>query len=333
MIGAETPIHDSIFNRLYNIIWTVIIAQAVLGFIIVAFFQEYNPVQTARLYAKHQKKHTLIIGYNHLSARIVVYLRKNHRPFVIIEDNDKAIDELIHEEEAIVIGDPMDDKNLNDAQVKKCKEAFILTDKSRTTIICAEKIRAANPTCKLYLKLFEKEFNSYLNAPPFNALTFSNSKWALKSVGEWVKDETGTTLVLGSNHLSRRVTEYLAYDLHRSVIMMDSKIDTDMYRDNPKVKVIKDDVNRVDCLEEHINFNEINQIFFCWNENESTADSLYISMELKRRFPTLKIYVRIFQDELGLILEKVGIIPFSITKSGFKMLQKEVHPTSAIYEK
>jgi hypothetical protein len=307
--------------------------ESFLGFIIVAFFQEYNPVQTARLYAKHQKNHTLIIGYNHLSARIVDYLRKKHRAFVVIEDNEKAVDELIHDEEAIIIGDPIDDKNLIDARVKKCKEAFIMTDNSRLTIICAEKIRAMNPTCQLYLKLFEQEFNSYLNSSPFNAMTFSNSKWALKTVNEWVKDESGPTLVLGSNHLSRRITEFLAYDLQRSVIWMDDKIDTDIYRDNPKVKIIKDDINRVDCLEEHINFNEINQIFFCWKENETTADSLYLSMELKRRFPTLKIYVRIFQDELGLILEKVGIIPFSITKSGFKMLQKEVHPTSSIYEK
>jgi hypothetical protein len=190
-----------------------------------------------------------------------------------------------------------------------------------------------NKNAKLYLKLYPVEYDNYLKGAPFNAFTFSNSKWAMSTVNEWTQNDTGKSILLGSNHLAKRICDYLLNIQHRFVYWIDQNSDSVLFQNNPNIKRIMEDVDRVENLEKFINFNEITQVFVCWNEGETNADIMNMSMEIKRRFPQIKVYVRIFEDELAPILERVGILPFSTTRKAFKMLQKEVSPDSAIYEK
>ncbi len=71
---------------LFGIVISVFLLQAV---------QQYNPQEACRMLAKEMKDHAVVIGYTHLGQRIVDYLRQAKRPYVLIDRDPTAVDDLV----------------------------------------------------------------------------------------------------------------------------------------------------------------------------------------------------------------------------------------------
>ncbi|MFW9950190.1 MAG: NAD-binding protein, partial [Candidatus Thorarchaeota archaeon] len=132
------------FINFYILVWPILLEVIVFGFIMGELLEKYNPIITSRILAKHKRNHTVIIGYQHLSERIVDYCIDNKKRFCVIEDDEELVEDLITSGYPVVIGDPTEMYNLKDANIKRAKEVFINTDNARVAIICTEKTRHLN---------------------------------------------------------------------------------------------------------------------------------------------------------------------------------------------
>ncbi|UYP43849.1 hypothetical protein NEF87_000134 [Candidatus Lokiarchaeum ossiferum] len=331
--GIRNSNNHSDMAGLYNLVWPVLLETIILGFIFGALFKKYNPVITSQILAKHQRNHTIVIGSTHLGERIIEYLQLNNKNFVLIEREDNKVENLINSSAPVVIGDATDDEILIDASISKAKEVFITINDARDSIVICNKIRDINKDCALYVRLFGDYYYKYLAQEPINAFSFSTSKWAMSSIKEWSQGETGKTLVLGRDNLSQRIAEYLGKDQSRPTVIMDEHIDSDLYDEESAINAISDSANRLRFIEDHINLNEVTQIFIVWKEEEEFSDSLYLCTRLNQKYPSIKVYVRIFDEELAAIMERFNATTFSTSAYAFNMLQKQVQKDSAIYKK
>ncbi len=88
-------------------------------------FEKYNPVITSRILASHKRNHAVIIGYHHLSERILEYCVKKKEPFCLIEDSEEAVEDLINVVHPLVIDDATETAKFELANVKHAKEVLI----------------------------------------------------------------------------------------------------------------------------------------------------------------------------------------------------------------
>ena len=321
------------FSGFYQLMWPILIEVIVIGFIFGALIEKFNPVLTSKLMAEKQRNHSVIIGYHHFGRRIVEYLQDHHKPYTVIEENEEKVDLLISEGEPVIVGDPTDLSNLESAGVKFAKEVFLVVNDVREIIVVCEKVRGLNSKCSIYTRILGEGYSEYLSREPFNALSFSTSKWALESVREWTIGERGKVIVLGRDSLAQRITEYLGREQQRETFLIDPIIDGSYYDDDANITVISDNATILNAMEEHIDLNTVSQIFICWKEESEFSDSLNLTLHFHQKYPNLKVYTRIFDEELGAIMKKFGATIFSTSQYAFNKLQKHVYPDSAIKEK
>jgi Trk K+ transport system NAD-binding subunit len=324
------PVGMTDFNGFYRLLWPIMIEVIIFGFFVHALLEKYNPVETCRILARAQTNHTVVIGFYHLGERIVDYLIENKKAFALIEKDGTVVEDLIKMGQPVVIGDPIEETNLAFTNVKAAKEVFILSNDTKETLVTAEKIRDVNKSCKLYIRLFNDQFRSFLKDPPINAQTFSTSEWAMESVRDWVKNQTGKTLVLGRDNLTQRIVEFIALTQKREVILIDPKIDEDLYRNEPNIKIIKDNCERFRYLRDHVNFEEISQAYVCWAEESEFNTSIYLATQFYKYVPKIKLYIRIFDDELSNVMNKLNAITFSTSEFAFQKLKKIVDSNSSL---
>ena len=330
--GIRSSSNHSDLAGLYNLIWPVLLEMIILSFIFGALFEKYNPVVTSMMLSKHQRNHTVIIGYPHLGERIIEYLENEKRAYVLMEGDEEKVDTLINSGSPVVIGDATDEENLQHASIPRCKEVFITLNDARDSIVLCEKIRAMNKECALYVRLFGDYYYKYLAQDPIKAFSFSTSKWAMSSIIEWTIDQKGGAVVLGRDNLSLRIAEYLGKEQKRKTTIMDEQIDADLYDEEENITAIQDSGNRLRFSEDHIDLNTITQIFIAWKGENEFSDSLYLSTRFHQKYPNIKIYVRIFDEELAKIMERFSATTFSTSAHAFSMLQKQVQKNSAIHQ-
>ena len=330
--GIRSPNIVSDFSGFYQLMWPILIEVIVIGFIFGALIEKFNPVMASKLIAENQRNHSVIIGYHHFGKRIVDYLQEHHKSYTVIEENEENVEFLISEGEPIIVGDPTDISNLEFAGVQHAKEVFIVVNDVREIIIVCEKVRELNAKCTIYTRILGESYSNYLAKEPLNAISFSTSIWALESVREWTRGERGKVIVLGRDSLAQRITEYLGREQHRETFLIDPAIDENLYDDDETIKIIRDNTNNLNALEEHLDLNTISQIFICWKEENEFSDSLKLTLQFHQTYPNLKVYTRIFDEELGAIMNKFGATVFSTSEYAFKKLQEHVYPDSAIKE-
>ena len=71
---------------LFGIVISVFLLQAV---------QQYNPQEACRMLAKEMKDHAIVVGYTHLGERVVEFLRQAKRPYVLVDRDPTAVDDLV----------------------------------------------------------------------------------------------------------------------------------------------------------------------------------------------------------------------------------------------
>jgi len=330
-VGLPSDVGD--FGQFYAVVWPILLEVIFFGFIMGELFEKYNPVITSRILASHKRNHAVIIGYHHLSERIIEYCIENKKQFCLIEDSEELVEDLLNAGHPIVIGDATETTSLELASVKYAKEIFINVNDVRLVIICTEKIRKMNPNCRIYVRAFEDHVQEYLGEPPLNAFSFSTSKWAMDDIHEWTKNKTGTVLIIGRDHLTHRIAYHISQQPDREVYLFDDIHDGIEFVVNKQLHICHEFACFLSDLRAHVDLEKVTQVFICWKRESEFDESIYLTSKLNLRYPHIEVFVRIFDEELKEIIEKHNAKTFSTSKKAFKMLQQEVSPNSVIAPK
>ena len=332
-LTVRRPVSVVDFTNFYSLVWPILLEVIVFGFIMGELMEKYNPVITSRILAKHKRNHIVIIGFNHISERIIEYCIENKERFCIIEDNLELVEDLISMGYPVVVGDPTETANLAFASIKRAREVFINSDDVRIAIICTEKIRDVNEICPIYVRAFEDHVREYLKQQPLNAIPFSTSKWAMDDINEWTKNKTGKAIVIGRDNLTHRIAYQISLQPEREVYLFDDIHDGIEFKVNDKLHIFNEFVCFLSDLRVHVDLKEVTQVFICWKQESEFDESLYLTSKINLRYPHIEIFVRIFDEELLDLVEKYNAKTFSTSNNAFKMLQKVVEPNSAIAPK
>ncbi|MHA2215650.1 MAG: NAD-binding protein [Candidatus Hodarchaeales archaeon] len=330
-ITVNIPSDTVDFGQFYQLVWPILLEVIFFGFIMGELFEKYNPIITSRILASHKRNHTVIIGYRHLSKRIIEYCVENKASFCLIEDSEELVEDLINSGHPIVIGDATETTNLEWANIKHSKEVFINVNDVRIALICTEKVRKMNPDCPIYVRAFEDHVQEYLREPPLNAFSFSTSKWTMEKIQKWTKDKTGKAIVIGRDSLTHRIAHHLSLQPERHIYLFDDEHDGIEFEVNERLHIINEFACFLSDILAHVNLTEVSQVFLCWKRETEFDESIYLTSKINLRYPQIKVFVRIFDEELVDLVKKYNAKTFSSSKKAFKMLQKEVGPDSGIF--
>jgi len=332
-LTIRSPVHASDFANFYALVLPPLLEVILFGFIMGELMEKYNPVITSRILAGHKRNHMVIIGYHHLSERIIEYCVEHEELFCLIEDNQELVEDLINGGYPIIVGDSTETANIVAANIKRAKEVFINVDDVRIAIICTEKIRKLNQGCQIYVRALEDHVQEYLRQPPLNAFSFSISKWAMDGIREWTKDITVNAIVIGRDSLTHRIAYHISLQPEREVFLFVDKHDGIEFVVNKQLHIINEFACFLSDLRLHVNLEEVTQVFICWKQESEFDESVYLTSKLNLRYPHIEVFVRMFDEELVDLVENYNAKTFSSTYNAFKMLQKEVSPDSAIFPK
>ncbi|MFX1488069.1 MAG: NAD-binding protein [Promethearchaeota archaeon] len=332
-LTVRNPEKQGDFANFYFLVWPILLEVIFFGFIMGELLEKYNPIVTSRVLAQHKRNHTVVIGYGHLSERIVDYCIEKKKPYCVIEDCEEKVEDLINTGQPIVVGDGTEESNLNAANIKRANEVFITVDDVRYSIVCTEKIREINPDCHIYVRAFADHVQEYLRQPPFRAFSFSTSKWAMERIIKWTEGKTGKVIVIGRDSLTHRIAHHISLQPGREVFLFDDEHEGIEFVVSEQLHIIHDLPCFLSDLRAHINLEEISQTFICWKRESEFDKSLYLASKFHLRYPHMQVYVRIFDEELIALVKNYNAKTFSSSQHAFKRLQEEVHPNSSIYPK
>ena len=330
-VGIPSDAGD--FAQLYSLILPILLEVIFFGFIMGELFEKYNPVVTSRILASHKRNHTVIIGFHHLSERIIEHCIKNKDQYCLLEDDYESVEDLINKGSPVVVGDPTETSNLIFANVKRAEEVFINVDDVRIALICTEKIRKMNERCPIYVRAFEDHVQEYLKEPPLNAIPFSTSNWAMDGIRKWTEDKTGDAIVIGRDNLTHRIAYHISLQPGREIFLFDDEHDGIEFPVNERLHIINEFAYFLSDLRAHVNLDKISQLFICWKRESEFDELLYLTSKINLRYPHIEVFVRIFDEELEDLVKKYNAKTFSTSKNAFKMLQQNVTTDSAIAPK
>ena len=319
------------FGGFYSLMWPILLEVVVFGFIIGELLEKYNPIITSKILSTHQSNHTVIIGFQHLSERIIEHCIENKDPFVIIEDDEELVEDLISSGHPVVVGDATENSNLLFANIKHAKEVFICINDVRIAIICTEKIREYNQKCPIYVRAFEEHVQDFLEHPPLNAYSFSMSEWAMEGIIKWTNGKKGKAIVIGRDHLTQRIAHHISLLPDREVYFFNDESDGIVFKENPQLHIINECACFLSDLRDHVDLDEVTQVFICWKKESDFDESIYLTSKLHLRYPNIEVFLRIFDEGLMSLAKRYKAKTFSSSTSAFEMLQEKVKPNSAIY--
>jgi len=329
-LTIRSPAVTSDFSNFYSLVWPILMEVIFFGFIMGELLEKYNPVVTSRIIAKHKRKHAVIIGYHHLSERIVEHCIENKKNFCVIEDDQERVEDLITAGYPVIVGDATETSNLKWASINRAKEVFINVNDVRVAIICTEKIRKFNPDCRIYVRAFGDHVQDYLRQKPLSAFSFSTSKWAMEGIEKWIKGKSGQAIVIGRDTLTHRIAHHISLQPGREIFLFDDVHDGIEFKENDQLHIINEFACFLSDLRGHLKLNEVSQVFICWRKDSEFDESLYLASKLYLRYPNIEVFVRIFDEELVDLVKKYNAKTFSTSSKAFKMLQKEVPADSVI---
>jgi len=330
-LTVRSPQNGGDFVNFFSLIWPILLEVIVFGFFVGELLEKYNPVVTSRILAKHKHNHTVVIGYDHLAKRVIEYCIENKKNFSAMEDNEELVEDLINNGYPVIIGDPTDAANLDNANFEDAKEVFICVDDVRISIICTEKIRKINQDCPIYVRVFEDHVQEYLKQDELNAYPFSTSKWAMDLIHNWCEDKEGKAIVIGRDRLTHRIAHHISTDNNRDTYLFDDEHDGIEFVQSDKLHIINDIAHFLSDIRPHVNLDEVTQAFICWKLESEFDEALYLASKLNLRYPHIEIYVRIADEEIIDLVKRYNAKTFSTSQNALELLQQIVTPESAIY--
>eukprot|EP00013_Stygamoeba_regulata_P002510 CAMPEP_0177633920 /NCGR_PEP_ID=MMETSP0447-20121125/3095_1 /TAXON_ID=0 /ORGANISM="Stygamoeba regulata, Strain BSH-02190019" /LENGTH=389 /DNA_ID=CAMNT_0019135613 /DNA_START=120 /DNA_END=1289 /DNA_ORIENTATION=- len=89
--------------------------------------------------------------------------------------------------------------------------------------------------------------------------------------------------------------------------------------------------DRLAHLADLVDLSRVTHIFITWGVTEKFSDAVFLCSQLAKEYPQIKVYVRVFDEELSNIVEGFGATTFSTTSHAFNQLQARVPAHSHIY--
>ena len=320
------PSGGDIFSTFYALIGTIIISQGIFAFILTKSFEKHDPKLSSRMIAKEiDENHIVIIHHGHIGSRITNYMKKHGQKYIVIEEKRELVEELLIDGEPVIIGKPTSESVLEDANIKTAKAVIMATNHVAISLVIVNKIRKLNPNCEILIRIFDDRLREILESEPYNAHCFSTSKTTIeKKKDEWILSKKGKAIIIGITHFTQRLVEELI-NANRDVVIIDNDEDELEYYQGTNIKAFEGDASSSAFLETpEINISEAEQVFI--GENNNLSDSVATSANIKKKYPNIDVYVRLFSDDLAEFLERLEVKTFSTSKFTFSLLEKDVLP-------
>lgn len=320
----KEPIITNNFVAFYNLFGSIVVLQGILQIMIGRSMEKANPTMMCREIAKDIKRPYIVVHHGHVGSRITDFLREHKKKYIVIEEEEELVDGLLEAGEPVIVEDPLDEHAWDDVDVKNAKAVFLCEDDPKETIILASKIRKINKKVPMVVRVFEDEIREMLEQDPFNATCFSTSKTTLTEIKElWLdSSKKGKVVIIGIANFTR----LLAMELNkmgRKVVVVDTEETELDYFNGTSIKAVEGDGSQMQLLESpEVGIQTAQQVFFgIKNELKS---SIVGSVNIKKKYPNIDVYVRLFDDDLAEFLERLGIKTFSTSKYMIEILKKKV---------
>ena len=134
---------------LFGIVISVFLLQAV---------QQYNPQEACRMLAKEMKDHAIVVGYTHLGERVVEYLRQSKLPYVLIDRDPTAVDDLIRAGEPVIVDNAREASTLEEAGIARARLLVLASNNIETALLVTRLARARNPQARIIVRCYQDEF-------------------------------------------------------------------------------------------------------------------------------------------------------------------------------
>ena len=191
--SKHLPLGESFLNAIYfrsrpDSFWVLYSfwGQCVLFGIIISIFlleafERYNPQEGCRMLAKEMQNHVIIVGYTHLGMRIVEHLRRWKQPYVLIDKDAAAVDDLIRDGEPIIVDDARQESSLSDAGIEHAKLLIVTSNNIETALLVTKRARDRNKKTHIIVRCYLDEFTEILESLGANEV-ISSSKSAFSGI-------------------------------------------------------------------------------------------------------------------------------------------------------
>ena len=187
------PLSEAFLNAVYlrvqpGSLWVLYSfwGQCVLFGIVISIFilqamQRYNPEEGCRMLASEMKDHVIIIGRGHLGGHLVDHLRETARPYVLVEKDSMAVDDLIRAGEPVIVDDAKEESTLIEAGVDRARLIVITSNVIETALLVTKRSRERNKKATIIVRCYMDEFTEILESLGANEV-ISSSKSAFNEI-------------------------------------------------------------------------------------------------------------------------------------------------------
>ncbi len=312
---------DNTFEIFYQVFGTIIISQGIFAVIIERSAGRINPRLTAEKIAKKMDNHIVIIGWSHLALRIIEYMNEKGIKYVMIEENEDLVEDLLESGDIVVIRNPLLPETLELVNIKECREVFLVNNNVKQAIILVKRIREINKKCSIHCRIFNERLKKLIKG--FGVNIFSTTKWTFEKIKSWFVNKSGLVIIVGWNNFSRRLVNYFE-SIEREYLVIEferEELDIEEVEDllGPKLiigsatsKKILTQARIYDCTQIIIKLKEdVNEI-------------LEIVQNVKTMTLEPEIISRAYDDEIAEVLEVLNVKTFSTSYFAFENLKGEL---------
>ncbi len=196
---------DNGYEFFYPTMSGFLIFGLILTLVTVELFRKYHPKQTCLALSRNMSGHAIILGFSHLGQRIREYLIENEKNYVIIDEDEELLKELIEDEEPLVVKRALEKEVLEDGSVKDAKLVICTENDLEILVIATNLVRDVNKTCKIVCRCFDDSLAKILEKQ-LGCTTISTSKYAAEVIlTEIDRFNVKNMLIIGCNNTARRL--------------------------------------------------------------------------------------------------------------------------------
>ena len=166
---------------LYSFWGQCVLFGIIISIFLLEAFERYNPQEGCRMLAKEMQNHVIIVGYTHLGMRIVEHLRRWKQPYVLIDKDAAAVDDLIRDGEPIIVDDARQESSLSDAGIEHAKLLIVTSNNIETALLVTKRARDRNKKTHIIVRCYLDEFTEILESLGANEV-ISSSKSAFSGI-------------------------------------------------------------------------------------------------------------------------------------------------------
>ena len=174
-------VHPGPLSELYSFWGQCVLFGIIISIFILQALQRYNPQEGSRMLAREMKNHVIVVGCGHLGGRLVEHLRQSRLPYVLIEKDSLAVDDLIRAGEPVVVDDAKQESTLVDAGVDHAHLILVTANNIETTLLVTKRARDRNKNATIIVRCYLDEFTEILETLGANEV-ISSSKSAFNEI-------------------------------------------------------------------------------------------------------------------------------------------------------